>query len=151
MLYLKFIYICKMSLRKWTIISILFLAGITMLMHEILPHFYHDNTICLAIKHAGHCGLDDNGQTHDNNHKENHCHECPFSNTFVSKTYDGSLNIIKMPVITMTHICGIMPCHIFEYFTDGFTENKPYLELYFTQYVVPTLGLRAPPRVSFLG
>lgn len=140
-----------MSMKKWIAISVLFLAGMSVLAHGVFPHFYHDNMVCLVIKHAGHCDMDGVEHDHAASHNHNHCEDCPLKNTVVRQSDGSTYNLIPVLTLAVHHACGLIGCHLEDPPIFTYSEQKPYLESYIVEYVVLTLGLRAPPRISFLG
>ena len=146
-----------MNVKKWTALSVLLFANIFILAHNILPHYHHDDIMCLPSSHAQHCceGHNEDAQSeHNDMHKHDHgdIEDCLLKNTVVRQvSSDQSQLIPALILLAVHHCCGLSSCHLEEPTLPLFYQQKPYLESYFTTYVSPTLGLRAPPHISFLG
>lgn len=131
--------------RNWMITGIISLVLCCVLSHLVIPHHCNDNTFCVTFG-GGHSANDEAG-------KDGHA---PFSHEegcILEKVVLRDSDTLKQvqeafPVILpVLHLyCNIHCFSMQEEAVDlHYLKYQPDPEPYFTSYVVPALGLRAPP------
>lgn len=148
-----------MKVKKGISLLLLILVNISILAHNVIPHHHHDDmdmVLCLINTSQQHCcdATHEDAATHDHTgcHDHNCIGDCMLKKTMVRQA--GAEHIqLSVPHILLIvhHCCGLNGCTLEEPDIPAFFQQKPYLKSYYTTYVSPTLGLRAPPRISFLG
>lgn len=126
-------------------------AGITFLIiccvlsHLVIPHHCYDSTFCITIS-GNHSANDETGN--DGQNPFSHDEGCILEKV-VLRDSDALKQVQEaFPVILpVVHLyCNIHCFSMQEKAVDfHYLKYKPDSEPYFTSYVVPALGLRAPP------
>lgn len=143
-----------MNIKKWITLVLLLIANLSIIAHNVTPHHHHDGVVCTASAYGNECCDENNEDSHQ--HDSRHCHdsfgECELQKTMMREAGTNHIQF-DVPLITLMvhHCCGLSSCHMEEPDFATFFRQKPYLDSYYTTYVSPTIGLRAPPRISFLG
>jgi len=141
-------------LKKAICFIALFLANFVLLLHAAVPHHYHEQTgVCFAF----HCKDSKEAHIHEHSNLDTHQHE--------GNTSSDECRIDGVYTITDKNIkadyCLHVKCNC-EYvlytlilnnldiqdFIDSIKipfQPKPYLLSYHIDYIVQSLGLRAPP------
>ncbi|GEM_PF-3634940 len=115
--------------------------------HSFIPHHHHNSTVCVTA-----CSHHQASDCTDGEH-DSHAHgdmECMMDNVVVRDS--GSQKVIQpaiSDILFSLHLYHICYCSCMQEKTGivSYLNYKPYLESYYTSYVAPTLGLRAPPRI----
>jgi len=144
-----------MGIKKWIALILLLIANLSVVAHNILPHHHHEGVVCLSSMNGDDCChenecSDEHQKTH--HHCDGNVGECELQKTIVRHDNVEETNLdAPLLLLIIHHCCGLSSCHMEESDITTSFRQKPYLDSYFTTYVSPTLGLRAPPHVSFLG
>jgi hypothetical protein len=136
----------------------IFMAGLIILAHAVVPHHHHDNIICIENTH---CADDTSPHNHnyDNDHKDtgDHDHDCShdvqtcFLNQFIPNQNNENQKILKYG--NSNTIFPVLVFAIFNSETENFSLRKtdfsfiPIKLLNYTTFVTKCFGLRAPPVV----
>jgi len=127
-----------MNVKKTIALSILLFANVIMLVHAVVPHHHHDGMLFLSsfIQHENipqHCNY-------------THCHDgiedCALVNDYTRFDNDGQtfqlhdFNSTLFLVYSITQI---------ENNADLPFRQKPYLPLFYSEFISQSLNLRAPP------
>lgn len=146
-------------IKKKTAIFFLLLANIVLLVHAVVPHHHHHHNVTEVCISSSDCETDCKEHTHITpacNHEDenNDKSECCALNQFVI-----------IPVTTLRQESNWVGCpdnkgtfDVFQavLFSNGLKADVPILETnanvsfttsFFTQFVISSLGLRAPPTV----
>lgn len=144
-----------MDVKKFITIIFLLIANLSVIAHNVTPHHHHDGIVCMASMCADEC-CDAEAETSHQHHSANHCNgnpgDCELKNTMFRDSGNNNIQLsVPLLMLMIHHCCGLSSCHIEEAMLPAHCTHRPYLESYYTTYVSPTLGLRAPPHISFLG
>jgi hypothetical protein len=116
-------------------LSFLFLAGIVILVHAVIPHHHHDGVPVIPI--SAH---------HDDSHPDD-----PNNTEIVYVRLNNDKQICQ----SLDFNYDLLPC-LSTLFSDNSTyqikndtglpfRHQPYLLLHYTQFIACSIGLRAPP------
>ena len=139
-------------MKRAIALSFLLLANIALLVHAVIPHHHHNElTVCFfattctdSAKAHKHTHGSDCQHHHDGSGME----ECPLKKMFVrfenNKLFDDLRldNDIQYPVLFLFPIHPIVEITGLK---DLPFRQNPYLLSCYTDYIAPSLGLRAPP------
>ncbi|MBK8807545.1 MAG: hypothetical protein IPO21_13245 [Bacteroidales bacterium] len=139
-------------IKKLTAYSFILLANLVLLAHAVLPHHHHEQQVCIE---STHCDGDSEAHIH-NTASQDHQHDGA----------DNTICVLKQAVIVpSSQVKSINTCdncsdnhnHDFIIHSDFGNEHsqfvsevisyKPEFPSFYTTFVTPTLGLRAPPIV----
>ncbi len=145
-------YICIM-IKKITAYSFLLIANIVLLAHVVLPHHHHEQQVCIERTH---CVTDEHSHF-DNTSAKDHQHD---------NNSHSTICVLKQAVVIPSsqakHLNNYDNCsdnhnHNFYILSNfGYVDLQPISEAiasksvspsFYTTFVTPTLGLRAPPIV----
>lgn len=145
-----------MGAKKFMTIISLLIANLAIIAHNVTPHHHHDGIVCMASMCANDCCNTGEDDSHHHGAASHSCHgspgECELKQTMTREAQNGSIQLnIPLTLLMVHHCCGLSSCGLEKPDFSTFFRQKPYLESYLTTYVSLTLGLRAPPHVSFLG
>lgn len=145
-------------IKKKTALFFILLANIVLLVHAVVPHHHHHNAseVCLSVSECETAGKTHNHITTECNHEDEHDEksECCALNQFVvipATTLRQESNWVGCPDNkgTFDDFQAVL-------FYNGLKADVPILETnanvpfttsFFTQFVISSLGLRAPPTV----
>jgi len=145
-----------MDVKKWITLILLLIANLAIIAHNVTPHHHHDGIVCTASMCGDDCCDTNKDDSHHHDAATHGCQgaqgECELKQTMAREIQSNNIQLdIPLVLLMVHHCCGLGNCDLEEPDFSTFFRQKPYLESYFTTYVSPTLGLRAPPRISFLG
>lgn len=138
-------------IRKRTAIFFILLANIIILVHAVVPHHYHQMAICV---NTSHCQSDSNAHDHDHEHDgEENSQSCVLKQAvFIPSTqenqFSNCLYAADKPLATIDFQAVL--------FDNGYLAGAPCIVSWsqtsfdtssFTEFIAPSLGLRAPPIV----
>lgn len=133
--------------RNRIMVGIIFLLFCCVLSHLVIPHHCHHSTFCVTI-----------GGIHSTDDTSGNGEHAPFSHDdgcilekVVLRNSNQQQHIQEIPPIILPNVYLYCNIHCFRIQEKieilSYFKYKPYPELYFISYVVPALGLRAPPLV----
>lgn len=140
--------------KKITAFGFVLLATLSVLAHAVIPHHHHQVVVCVEdIQHEEHaCHHDDGVHEHGNDHQEGQSHAtpCEFKLAVVVPSSQGKqLKSCDDCLDSHQHISYLptvverveLPLQL------AAVTNNPVYASFYTSFVTPTLGLRAPPFV----
>jgi hypothetical protein len=139
-------------MKKRIAILFVLLANIILLAHAVLPHHYHEKLFCIE---STHCTEDATIHT-QNSTEHNHQHDgtdnttCVLNQVVIILPNQGRiLNEFENCTDTCNHNFYITAPFEYPHLQSlpAIVSTVPKLNLFFTTFVSPTLGLRAPPVV----
>jgi len=145
-------------LRKAFCYITLLLANVVLLAHSAVLHHYHEDArICFIL----HCKDSNEAHRHDYHDSETHHHEGNYNPDicYIDDDYTTAQHILKATCKTPHDLHEDCACeHTLIKFVwhalslENFAENTkisvgfaPYSQSYHLDYIVESLGLRAPP------
>jgi len=147
-------------LKKTLCCTALLFANIILLAHFVVPHHYHEDAKICFISH---CQDSKEAHKHEHHDSEAHQHEGNYNPDicYVDDDYTTAQHIIKATCKTVHDLHEDCACeHMLVRFVwydlsiENFVENTkilvefaPYLQSYHIDYIVRSLGLRAPPEI----
>lgn len=138
-------------IKKLTAFSFILIANLVLLAHAVLPHHHHEQQVCIERTHCV-----EDVTIHSLNSTDNHQHDGSDSTTCVLK------QAVIIPSSQTRFINNCDNCsdnHIHDYiilsnlgyehtqFVSEIVTHIPEFPSFYTTFVTPTLGLRAPPTV----
>lgn len=138
-------------IKKLTAFSFLLLASMLLLAHAVLPHHHHHQQVCIET-------------THCNTDEEDHAHKSSETDHQHDGSTDSSTCVLKQAYIipssqerfvnNLNNPQDNLHFFIFSNFeqvdlqpVSDYIKFTPKLFSFYTKFITPTLGLRAPPIV----
>ena len=152
-----------MSIKKAITLSFLLLANIILLAHAAVPHHHHETiSICFCDMHGTNCEETCTHEHHDTQTTHHEQHEFPSSDDccYIDTFYAPTHNNLK----TSCHLhekceCGKMILYAListSIYTSDFVEDtiihfrqNPCVQLFYSDFISQSIGLRAPPACWF--
>lgn len=148
---MKFLIFANMKTSRFIAVICIYVASLFLLAHAILPHCNHsEEDVCIAYEGHNHCDGKECGDSHNHGmacHGEsNGCiltkiipHHNTSSEEILPDISDSNVDLLFCTCLLELLYLDI-PSEVLEH---KFWDEQSY----YTSYISPTLGLRAPPIV----
>jgi hypothetical protein len=128
-------------------ITLLLLANLILVAHEIVPHHHHDDHICIE-NHA--CEASSNHESNNTKHTDNdQCCLLKDINVITVRHFDlreeMSLSLLKHLDYNSSYILVETLSGINKYLIPYVCHKDIFRQFLFSEYVNHAIGLRAPP------
>ena len=139
-----------MTIKKVVSLSFLLLANTAIVAHSVVCH-HHDNPMSVAMCAANQQHRCDENAEHQHRHDSGNTNQCcvfdncllniPFTKAAgykqIKPTFNNVVSIISnFPVYRITQITDLAGLPF---------RQKPYLQLFYPEFISQSMGLRAPP------
>jgi len=143
-------------MNRLTAIFFILIANIVMLANAVMPHHHHEEDVCFV---KSHCQSEDDKHNHGTS-QHNHEHDCnsDFQNCVLKQEVVLPSNDLKQECKYFSYIDqhsdfeGFQAVLTDSEFIKSFLPNQlrahtPLIHSFYSQFVISSLGLRAPPIV----
>jgi len=142
--------------KKVVCITALLFANIFLLAHVVIPHHHHeDAVVCFLDTHNEDCEETHNHEQCDNQDHKHDSPAVPDKCCIIDNVYFSAHNNVKTTHRSQTNYdCGQVLYALISNslnLQDGidntaiYSQENPYVPLFYTEFITRSIGLRAPP------